>query len=409
MSASAFEALPAGAYAAALAGLPGIGPATLSRLLASATPEEAWADVVAGRVQRPARGAGRARAGAGPIGEGGRPDQDDLRLPFEGTAGATSPREVAAGDGSWAAAARLVDVADLWARCRRSAIRVTWRGGPLYPTRLASDPEPPGVLFWRGDLASLSRRCVAIVGTRHCSPDGRLVALEMGRDLAHAGACVVSGLALGIDGAAHAGALEAASAAGPVGVAASGVDRPYPRQHRDLWERVVATGAVVSETPPGAPAQAWRFPARNRIIAALAEMVVVVESHRAGGSMLTVEAALARGVEVRAVPGAVRSRASEGTNQLLCDGAAPVRHASDVLDAMGLVGLSAPAAAAGRPDRLGAREQRVLNAGAARPTSPAQVGDHSGGDGGVVAAALDSLEDCGMVCRAGAWWLRAGA
>lgn len=175
----------------------------------------------------------------------------------------------------------------------------------------------------------------------------------MGRDLAAAGICVVSGLALGIDGAAHAGALSfgqdvtgstsrrgtgatGAAPAPPAGVGASGVDVPYPRRQTRLWEQVAQIGVILSETPPGRPAQAWRFPARNRIIAALSQMVVVVESHQAGGSLITAEAAIYRGIDVRAVPGPVRSPASAGSNQLLHDGPAPVRNAQDVLDGLGI-------------------------------------------------------------------------
>ncbi len=223
---------------------------------------------------------------------------------------------------------------------------MTWPGRPDYPSALVNDPERPGVLFWRGDLRHLARPCVAVVGTRRATLDGRSVAFELGRDLAAAGICVVSGLALGIDGAAHAGALRSARAsvargagaigAGPAGVAASGVDVPYPRRHAGLWEQVVTSGVMLSETLPGRPAQAWRFPARNRIIAGLAAMVVVVESHAAGGSLITAEAAMARGIEVRVVPGPVHSSASAGSNQLLYDGPGPVRNAQDVLDGLGI-------------------------------------------------------------------------
>jgi DNA processing protein len=200
---------------------------------------------------------------------------------------------------------------------------------------LVEDPEPPGVLFWIGDLEALARPCVAIVGTRQCTGYGREVAHRLGHDLAESGVCVISGLALGIDGAVHQGVLAAPGGAGPVGVAASGPDVPYPPRHRDLWRQVAKAGAIISETAPGQPAQAWRFPARNRIIAALSQAVVVVESHTAGGSMLTVTAAAERGIDVLAVPGPITSPASAGTNQLLHEGLAPVRHAGDVLAALG--------------------------------------------------------------------------
>jgi DNA processing protein len=262
------------------------------------------------------------------------------------------------------------------------------------------------------------------------------VAFELGRDLAAAGICVVSGLALGIDGAAHAGALSlgpGSSVAGPAGVAASGVDVPYPRRHAALWERVVESGVMLSETLPGRPAHAWRFPARNRIIAGLASMVVVVESHSSGGSLITAEAAVARGVEVRVVPGPVHSSASAGSNQLLYDGPGPVRNAQDVLDALGLI--LAPRPTPGRvrgstvsrhlrrppdgrsstrdgpvPDEqagsLTREERSVLDAVGWQPTLLSQVMDRTGLPVGSASRALDSLEAAGRLSREHHWWAR---
>jgi DNA processing protein len=313
---------------------------------------------------------------------------------------------------------------------------VTWPGQRDYPSALVDDPERPGVLFWRGELGHLDRPCVAIVGTRRATHDGRSVAFELGRDLAAAGVCVVSGLALGIDGAAHAGVLSvrpSSPATGPAGVAASGVDVPYPRRHAALWEQVIEAGVMLSETLPGRPPQAWRFPARNRIIAALASMVVVVESHAAGGSLITADAAIARGVEVRVVPGPVHSSASAGSNQLLYDGPGPVRNAQDVLDALGF--FAAPSAAAGRgrattalrhrrrlpggmsrpPDTpppdgraesLPREARQVLEAVGWQPTLLSQVVDRTGLPVGTAARALESLETAGLVRREQHWWVR---
>ena len=254
-------------------------------------PRQAWAQVLAGGERRPDPPSGQARPGQ--------------RI-------------------SWADAAAGVDPVARFERMQADGVAVTYLGQPAFPHALRHDPQPPAVLFWIGALASLDRPCVAVVGTRQCTSYGRAMAAELGRDLADAGVCVVSGLALGIDGAAHAGALAAgAAAAGPVGVAASGVDRPYPQRHAELWARVAAAGAVISETAPGQPAQSWRFPARNRIIAGLCRVVVVVESHAGGGSMLTVAAAADRGVDVLAVPGPSPVSSSIGTNQLLFEGAGP--------------------------------------------------------------------------------------
>jgi DNA processing protein len=262
---------------------------------------------------------------------------------------------------------------------------------------------------------------VAIVGTRHATIEGRAVAFELGRDLAAAGVCVLSGLALGIDGAAHTGALSSRDGegwVGPVGVAASGVDVPYPRRHARLWEEVCDAGAVLSETLPGQPAQAWRFPSRNRVIAGLARMVVVVESHDAGGSLITAEAAMERGIDVRAVPGPVRSPASAGTNQLLYDGAGPVRHVRDVLDGLGVFlseggrstgpDHSGPGGADGTA-RLSAECRAVLAAVGRRPTSVNQVVGASSMAVAAVARALDQLEAAGLVREDGGWWSMGGS
>ena len=179
---------------------------------------------------------------------------------------------------------------------------------------------------------------MAIVGTRSATPYGRQVASELGSDLAAAGVIVVSGLARGIDGAAHAGALRerGAASAPPVAVVGTGLDIVYPATNRELWEAVASRGAILSEAGLGTKPHPGVFPARNRIIAALSDVVVVVESHRGGGSLYTAEAAARRSIPVCAVPGSVKSRASQGTNELLVDGCAPVRDAEDVLVAISL-------------------------------------------------------------------------
>jgi DNA protecting protein DprA len=164
------------------------------------------------------------------------------------------------------------------------------------------------------------------------------VASELARDLAAADVVVVSGLAEGIDGAAHSGVIsgDVTTSAPPVAVVGTGVDVVYPRSNRSLWEQVRSRGAIFSESPLGTRPRPRVFPARNRIIAALADVVVVVECHHDGGSMYTVDAAARRGIPVCAVPGSVRSAASSGTNGLLVDGCIPVRDAADVQTAVSL-------------------------------------------------------------------------
>lgn len=362
---------PVAAYAAALACLPGVGPAWLVDTLAQHAPEQAWALVLAGQLAPPLK----ARPGGG----------------------AQTSSE----------AARRVDVGEVWDRCERNRIDVTWPGQPGYPLALTAGPAPAGVLFCAGSGGTFeSRPCVAIVGTRRCTPDGAATAYQLAYELSMAGVCVVSGLALGIDGAAHAGALaavrdlekgddgDATVAGSTVGVAASGVDVVYPRQHRGLWKEVVSLGAVVSETPPGWPAQAWRFPSRNRLIAGLARIVVVVECHASGGSWHTVDSALRRGVEVGAVPGPVHSSASVGTNTLLHEGATPIRGAQDVLDALGLfdIGLLDSDRATHERGALGTG-RRPLAAGA-RPR-PGQPAAHGGARGGAQPAAAGDSANSG--------------
>lgn len=377
MSTSAGQGRAApGAYVAALASLPGMGPAALGRLLRGRDPEEAWRFVVEGGIDS---------------------CPEELALPGAGGGARGRPR--------WSQAAGRLDPLRSWELLGAEGVGVCWPGHPAWPAALARDPEPPGALFWLGSLDWLSSPCVAVVGTRGATHEGRAVALELGRDLATAGVCVVSGLALGIDGAAHEGALAACErgrAAGPVGVAASGVDVPYPREHARLWRRVASAGALVSETPPGRPAQAWRFPARNRVIAALVQMVVVVESRAAGGSLITVDAALARGVEVRAVPGPVRSPASEGTNRLLCEGAAPVRHAGDVLDGLGIFRVAPARCQAAAPTSGEARA--VLDAVSFSPTSLNRILERSGLGVAKARRLLDELVEAGTLrAEAGGW------
>lgn len=214
-------------------------------------------------------------------------------------------------------------------------------GDAAYPERLGHDVDPPPVLFVRGDVRRLGRIGVAVVGTRHATEYGRSVASALGRDLTASGVDVVSGLALGVDAAAHRGALAARqegseSCGVPVGVVASGLDVVYPRANGGLWKAVADHGLVIGESPPGTSPDRFRFPLRNRIIAGLAHVVVVVESRTSGGSMITVDEALKRDVPVMAVPGATTTRASDGTNQLLRDGALVATSADDVLAVLGL-------------------------------------------------------------------------
>lgn len=236
---------------------------------------------------------------------------------------------------AWRARAAIVDPVDRARAYAEAGVSVMVLGGPGYPEALAADHEAPAVLFARGTTASLDAPRVAIIGSRRCSPGGRDVARAFGRQLASAGACVVSGLALGIDGAAHGGAI-AAGAAPPAAVVGSGLDVVYPSRHRELWGAVAAAGVILSEAPLGAAPEPWRFPARNRILAALADVVLVVEAQPASGSRYTVDAALDRGVPVLAVPGSITNPAAAGSNRLIRDGCGIACDAEDVLAVLGL-------------------------------------------------------------------------
>ncbi|HEX8105396.1 MAG TPA: DNA-processing protein DprA, partial [Solirubrobacteraceae bacterium] len=221
-----------------------------------------------------------------------------------------------------AAARERIAAARLGAACRHAA---------GYPDRLRELPDPPAVLHVAGDPAALEDPdSVAIVGARKASGYGLEVARSLGRGLSVAGVTVVSGMALGVDSSAHTGALEGAGAT--VAVLAGGADVPYPASKRGLYARLVERGCVVSELPPGFTAFRWCFPARNRVIAALSRVTVVVEAAERSGSLITVDFAAELGRPVGAVPGQVTSRLAAGTNGLLQQGAALIRDARDVLD-----------------------------------------------------------------------------
>src|SRR5207247_180252 len=215
-------------------------------------------------------------------------------------------------------------------------LRFVGRSEPGYPRLLRELHDPPPGLFLRGsaDVELLSEPAVAIVGARMCSSYGRHVARMLGRQLAAAGLVIVSGLARGVDGEAHRGALDAGGAT--VAVLGCGVDRDYPATHRELAVRIAATGAIVSEYAPGVEPAPWRFPARNRIVAGLCAATVVVEARERSGALITADFALEEGREVFVVPGEITSRLSAGSNALLRLGATPLLAASDVLESFDL-------------------------------------------------------------------------
>jgi DNA processing protein len=376
-SAVTTELLPPEAWATVLVSLDGMGPARLRALLDQhPNPHAAWVAVASGRL-RP----GPALAGA---------------------LGARA-REVLAG---WQVEAAALDPAVRWAAHLAKGVGVVLRGNRGYPGAFDDDPDPPSILFHAGDPDVIAGSRVAIVGTRDCTRTGHEIAFELGAELSAAGVAVVSGLALGIDGAAHAGALQAGGAP-PIAVVGSGLDVVYPRRNGPLWRQVARRGVVLSEYPLGAPAQAWHFPARNRLIAALADVVVVVESHGKGGALLTAEEALDRDRPVLVVPGPVRSPASAGCHRLLAE-YGPVgiaRDVSDVLLALRLEPGSRRVAAERRPAPP-TDDVEMLEAMAWQPVTLEQLVLRTGRSLVEVAAALTRLELDGWVAARGGWYER---
>lgn len=212
---------------------------------------------------------------------------------------------------------------------RKRDIRAVPRGSPEYPSRLASIPDPPPVLWVRGELGA-GVHAVAIVGSRFATPHGLEVGARLGQGLARAGFDVVSGLARGVDAASHRGALRGGGRT--IAVLGCGVDVIYPPEHAQLAEEIAAAGALVSEFAPGVPPHGWHFPRRNRVISGISLGVVIVEAAQRSGSLITARCALEQGRSVMAVPGAVLSGRNRGAHALIRDGAGIVEEARDVIE-----------------------------------------------------------------------------
>lgn len=305
---------------------------------------------------------------------------------------------------------------------------LTWNDAG-YPTGLRHLVDPPPVLFLQGRRELVARApTVTVVGARRSTARARSVAERLGAALGRAGVCVVSGLALGVDGAAHAGALRAEG--DTVAVLGAGADVPYPRFHRSLHERIAREGLLVTEFPPGMRAAPHHFPRRNRILAALARAVVVVEAGRGSGSLITVDHALDLGRDVWAVPGPIDVAVCAGSNRLLVDGARPLVSIDDFVDRMtdrptdggaqtslfveetgavddrrGTEGTGGPDARR-RPESL---ETRVLDALREGPTAADELAARFGAPISTVLALLTTLELHGEVERVGGMRFRRAA
>lgn len=285
-------------------------------------------------------------------------------------------------------------------RLEERGIRAVTLADEEYPQRLREIPDPPPALFVNGELPT--DPAVAIVGSRKCSVSGIEAGRELGRALGERGVCVVSGLALGIDAAAHEGAL---LADGPtVGVLGCGIDVIYPKRNRELYSRVSRSGAVVSEYYLGEAPLAWRFPARNRIIAGLCETLVVVEAAERSGALITARHALDSGADVWAVPGPVGVAECRGSNKLLADGAGVLWDIPEFVDAVAPMQEELPrrkdrAMEATLPAGLPEHEAAVLSGVGFEPTEVDIISTRSGVGMRDLLPALTMLELKGYVGR----------
>lgn len=274
---------------------------------------------------------------------------------------------------------------------------------PRYPAQLAAVPGYPPALFVQGDPALLSRPQIAIVGSRSATSAGREAAFEFAARLAAHGFVITSGLAVGIDAAAHRGALAAEGVT--IAVCGTGLDRVYPDEHRALAAEIAATGALVSEFPTGTPPQAHNFPRRNRLMSGLARGVLVVEAAARSGSLITARLAGEQGREVMAVPGSIHNVLARGCHRLIKDGAALVETVDDIFAALGLPGVATHAISAdgtradaeNPDDRLDSGAEMLLNALGFEPADLDRLVERTGLAAHSVISTLQLLELEGRV------------
>jgi DNA processing protein len=332
-----------------------------------------------------------------------RPDRrigEVLALPDDDLLSALVPTERLA---DLSRAIAVFEPDDARIRAAEAEAAVVCRHDSSYPAELRLVADAPPVLWARGDvdrmMELLASPCVAIVGSRRPSAYGEEVAEELGRGLAAAGVTVISGMAMGIDAAAHRGALRADDRR-TVAVLGCGVDIVYPRVNQRLHEQITEAGIVMSEIPPGRRPYRWTFPARNRIMAALSAMTVVVEAGEPSGSLITASFAADLGRGVCAVPGRVTASTAAGSNRLLRDGAAVIRHAADALDELFGIGGAQRMPVKDPREALEPRERAVLEA-VENGADPGTIAAATGLDPARVRTALGSLEAAGLIERSG--------
>jgi DNA processing protein len=296
-----------------------------------------------------------------------------------------------------------LDAKRLRQRCEVRGIRLLLPEDSEFPASLRNIPDPPLLIYVRGDGAALRPPAVAVVGARRCSRLGLEVADALAGALAARGVAVVSGLARGIDGAAHRGALRGGRTCAVLGC---GLERVYPAQHASLGDAVLeAGGALVSEYLPWATPRPFFFPERNRLISGLAAGVVVVEAGEQSGSLITARMALEQGREVMAVPGPAGSATSRGCHRLLRQGAALVESAEDVFEVLGWAWQTGPAPDAARtPETI--RLARVLAAVDESGCPLDRIAAAAGLPAAATAAALVELELAGFVRQVPGGYIR---
>lgn len=287
-----------------------------------------------------------------------------------------------------------IDPLEEYLAARRLGVHIWTVEDEDYPDLLRQIPDPPLVLYARGSALPRETLMLAIVGTRRATAYGRWAARKLAKDLAVAGLGIVSGMARGIDTEAHLGALEGGGFT--VAVLGCGVDVVYPPENARLYEAIVARGLVLSEFPLGTQPKPGHFPARNRLISGLARGVLVVEAGPRSGALITADLALEQGRDVFAVPGPINSPYSQGSNELIKQGAKLVASAADVLEEYG---LTAPVQATGRasPQQLGSREREVLRLLSGGPVQFEELAELSGYNITELARILTLLEVKGLV------------
>jgi len=287
------------------------------------------------------------------------------------------------------------DAAREMATAEKAGARMLCLGAPDYPPQLAEIADPPPLLWALGDAALARRPCVAVVGARNASALGRRMAQTLARDLGAAGWVVVSGLARGVDRAAHEAALES----GTIAALAGGVDTVYPPENAALTAQIAAQGLLVSEAPMGETPVARSFPKRNRIVSGLSAGVVLVEAADRSGSLITARCAAEQGREAMAVPGNPLDARASGCNALIREGATLIRSADDVLEALSALRLPrrAPAAAPRAPVAGDDAAERVAALLGASPVALDALGEAAGLDAAALSAALTELEMLGRI------------